>query len=665
MTTYIFDIETNGFLEDLDRIHSLVLKDVDTGETISCAADRNGEEPGGEYMNINVGLKRLAEADMIIGHNIIKFDIPAIQKVCPCWSTNAVVRDTLLLGRLQHPEIKKSDFKRFKKGNLTGNLIGRHSLEAWGHRLGLWKGDYSVNRKDEFIIANGPRKDAANKPQWDKDLSDYVWGTWNPEMQSYCEQDVEVNHALWMRLNKTPYAEKATELEHKFATLMFMQEQAGFPFDEEAAAKLYSELKKKCLKIESDLQTIFPPRVIEMKSKYAVSPNGVEWESKKAAVKAGHPDKLITWGRNKTKSIPFNPGSRDEIARRFKEKYDWQPEEFTAEGKAKVDETVLGALDYEEAVPLTRYLLLSKRVGQLAEGRKALLKHVKEDGCIHGSIATVGAVTRRCTHASPNVAQVPKVGSEYGEEFRSLFTSVPGYLLVGCDAAGIELRMLGHYMAKHDGGAYIKAVVEGKQSAGTDVHSLNAKALGLDPTLTYKLPGGRTAKGRDLAKTFIYAFLYGAGDFKLGSILGKGAAHGKRLKARFLNAFPALKKLKTAIDKKSKEDGYLKAIDGGRLTIRHSHAALNTLLQAAGSIVVKKATILFYESVISHDYVWGEDFWIVAHIHDEFQTLVKKDIADEVGELAVQAIRQAGIDLGVRCPLDGEYKAGRTWAETH
>ncbi len=466
MPRYIFDIETDGLLDELTTVHSLVLKDLDTGETLSCARDRDGEEPGGEYWAIAVGLNRLAKADLIVGHNIIKFDIPAIQKVSPGWFTEATIRDTLLLSRLIYPEIKQGDVARHKKGKLPGKLIGRYSLEAWGHRLGEYKGDFK-----------GP------------------WTAWSPEMQEYCQRDVEVTAILWERLSSLGYSERAVDMEHEFQKIMFRMEREGFPFDEQAAVKLYSTLRKRSLELQSELQETFP----------AWWRNRGEFAPRRDNRRRGYTNGAPL---TRIELADFNPGSRDDIADRLIKLRRWKPTEFSAEGKPKVDEATLARLPWPEAKLIVEYLMVQKRIGQLAEGNQAWLKQVKLDGKIHGTITTIGAVTRRCTHSHPNISQVPAVRAPWGKECRSLYIAPPGFKMVGADASGIELRCLAHYMAKYDGGAYTSLLLEG------DVHTANQEAAGLET--------------RDQAKTMIYALLYGAGDPKLGQIVGKGKKAGRQ-----------------------------------------------------------------------------------------------------------------------------------------
>lgn len=293
----------------------------------------------------------------------------------------------------------------------------------------------------------------------------------------------------------------------------------------------------------------------------------------------------------------------------------------------------------EAALMLSRYLLLQKRVSQIEQWFDAL----GDDGRIHGRVITNGAVTGRMTHMAPNMAQIPNAGSVYGHECRHCWTVEEGNVLVGCDASGLELRMLAHYMKDEK---YVRTVVEGSSKDGTDVHTINQKAAEL-PT-------------RDSAKTFIYAFLYGAGDAKIGSIIGGTATDGKRLKEKFLKQTPSLKGL---IDRVSKytSSGSVPGLDGRRIWVRSEHAALNSLLQGAGAIVMKKALVLFMETV--HKKRWNVK--LVANVHDEIQFECPPEIAEEAGKACRQAIIDAGVHFKLRCPLDGEYKIGSSWASTH
>lgn len=594
MERILFDIETDGLLPELTKVHSLVMIDLDTGRLVSCA-DQEG------YLSIEWGLNILYGAKLLVGHNIQGFDIPALHKVYQ-FDTDAELHDTLIMSRLIWSDLKHNDFRFLEKNpEFPKNLIGSHSLKAWGYRLG--------NHKDEY---------------------DGGWEEWSKDMQDYCEQDTRANLTFYEKiLSKNP-SEESVKLEHAFAHIIRKQEQQGFNFNEADAEKLLAKLQTRQAELEGELQVAFPPW--EIKEPFIPKVNN------KAR---GYEKGVMT---HKIKEVVFNPASRDHIADRLQKLRGWKPTDFTAQGKPKVDETVLEGLDYPEAKLLNEYLLLNKRIGQLATGTNAWLKLVK-NGKIHGQVNTNGAATGRCTHNRPNVSQVPSVGAIYGRECRQLFSTPDGYYLVGADLAGLELRCLAHYMAKFDGGAYADVVVNG------DIHTLNQQSAGL-PT-------------RNNAKTFIYGFLYGAGPAKIGSIVNGSEKEGRKLISKFMKATPAIKLLRDAVSQSVKKNGHLKGLDGRVLPIRSDHAALNTLLQSAGAILAKRATVILYENLTAKGYIWGVDYAQVAHIHDEVQLIAREEIADVIGQEAVKSFQQAGNYYNFKCPITGEYKIGKNWAETH
>jgi len=391
------------------------------------------------------------------------------------------------------------------------------------------------------------------------------------------------------------------------------QEQIGFPFDVEAAQKLYTKLSARKQEIETELVNTLEPTIIELKTK--------------------------------TKTIPFNPASRQQIADRLMKK-GWTPQEFTPSGEPKVDEKILAGIEMPEAKLLTEFLMLNKRLGQLGNGKQAWLK-LEKKGRIHGRVNHMGAVTSRCTHSDPNVAQVPSGTAAFGEECRSLFHAPKGFTLLGADASGLELRCLAHYMSRYDGGKYGKEILEG------DIHTANQLAAGLQT--------------RPQAKTFIYGFLYGAGNEKIGEIIGKGKKEGGQIKKRFLAKTPALKKLTDAIKLRletQQGEKSINGLDGRIIPIRHPHAALNTLLQSAGAIVCKYwyATI---EKMIRAKGYTTEEVSIVAFVHDEVQIIVKEGLEDDIGAITKEAIKKTEQHYNFKCPLDSEFDVGRSWAETH
>ena len=497
---------------------------------------------------------------------------------------NGIFFDFPILNRLWNTKIKASmcvDTLVMSR-LMNPSRENGHSLAAWATKLGT--------NKIEF--------------------TDFDGGL-TPEMQEYCIRDVEVleqvYNALLEEQQRYGFSQQSIELEHKVAIIIAKQERNGFRFDLPKAMVLLAGLKDKMDSIETSLQLIFPPIVTERISEK-------------------------TGKRLKDDVEVFNPGSRQQIARRLQEK-GWLPKKFTEKGQVIVDETTLAGVDIPEAKAIAEYLLIQKRVAMV----ESWIESVSDGDRVHGKVITNGAVTGRMTHHSPNMAQVPSVGSEYGGECRELFTVSEGYKLVGIDAASLELRMLAHYMKDKE---YAKEIIDG------DIHKKNQTAAGLQT--------------RAQAKTFIYALLYGAGPAKIGKIVGGSAKDGQKLIDTFLRNTPSLQTLRNKIEKLSIR-GSLPGLDGRQLFIRSAHAALNTLLQGAGAIVMKQALVLFDEQIRKK----GLDAKFCANVHDEWQLEVAEKDAQIVGELGVDSIKKAGVVLGMRCPLDGEYKIGNNWKETH
>ena len=584
----IFDIETNGFLSDATKIHSIVIKDIDSKEVYSYHGDKIGR-----------GLYLLSGASLLVGHNILKFDIPVINKLFPEYKIEGEVFDTLLVSRLIWTNRKELDFQMKE---LPLNMAGRHSLESWGYRLGLRKGEFAkTNNFDE----------------------------WSEEMQKYCELDVEVTYEFWKLIQKQNYSKEAIKLEHDFARCIYLQEAHGFHFDVASAKKLYASLANRRLELEKSLVSTFP------NWKKYIGTFIPRRDNKTLGYKKGVPVK-------KYKELTFNPNSRDHISDRLMNK-GWKPTEFTPDGKPKVDENVLSKLEYPEAKLLAEHFLIQKRIGQLAEGNNAWLK-LQRDGIIYGSVITNGANTGRCTHQKPNVAQTPSVGVPYGKECRSLFTVPNGFRLIGCDASGLELRCLAHYLGAFDEGSFAKQLLNG------DIHTYNQKQIGLP--------------SRDLAKRVIYGIIYGIGDTRLGAVVGKNSQEGKRIKQKIFEALPALKQLRDNVIIATRNKKYLLGLDKRKLIPRSEHSSLNLLIQSCGALIIKMATVILHKKLREKNY--DESICtMVAHVHDELQLQCKSSYADEVGQLAVQSIIDAGVHFNLRCELDAQYKIGNNWADTH
>ena len=516
----------------------------------------------------------IKQTDEVIGHNIIGFDIPVLNRFFGYdLFKKCKITDTLILSRLLNPMLE-----------------GGHSLRNWGEKL--YKKKYEFDQFDYF----------------------------SEEMLRYCRNDVDLTEKLYNFLSRkmTDFG-KSIELEHKVAHIIQKQHEKGFMIDVVGAHMLQAKFKEDMNTLQDKVRQTFPPLKIE--TEFIPKSN-----NKTRGYVKGVPF-------TKVKFKEFNLGSRQQIGERLI-MLGWKPKKKTDKGHIIVDEKVLSEIkNIPEAELIKEFLMLQKRIAQVSSWIEA----TREDGRVHGKVITNGTVTGRMSHQSPNMAQVPAVYSPYGKECRALWIANKGYKLVGVDASGLELRMLAHYMNDKE---YTNEIING------DIHTANKTSAGLG--------------SRDEAKTFIYAFIYGAGDKKIGSILGRSEADGRRVKEKFLRHTPSLRSLREKVDGVAKKR-WLRGLDQRKILVRHPHAALNTLLQGAGACVMKYALTLLEEYVIKKRI----KAYPVVNVHDEFQYEVEESKTKEFGELAVQSIIQAGKDLKIRCPLDGEYKIGNNWAETH
>jgi len=549
--------------------------------------------------NIIEGINLLQKADKLVGHNILGYDIPVIKDLYGVDLDDGSISivDTLVLSRLFNPTRE-----------------GGHGLEGWGYRL--------RHRKIEH------------------DNFEY----YTPEMLTYCRQDVSLNYKVYRHLSRTEangFSPRAIKLEHDVYRILNAQRDRGFKLDQQHAMGLLAELNEKLNKAEKQVHKTFKPREtsIELIPTYTKAGKlskmaQVKGETKKVRLSDEEYEKASKNPNDnlvRRDSEPFNLGSRKQIGEYLVE-FGWKPTKFTPTGQPIVDEKVLSQIkNIPEAAIIAEYLMLQKRIAQI----NSWFKELQDDGRIHGYVNTNGAVTGRMTHSGPNMAQIPSTSSPYGKECRECWTVEDDYKLVGIDASGLELRMLAHYMDDED---FTYELLNG------DIHTANQMAAGLE--------------SRPQAKTFIYALLYGAGDAKLGSVVKGNATDGARLRQSFFDNLPAFKTLKDRVARAAKR-GYLKGLDKRKLFVRSEHAALNTLLQGAGAIVMKQALVNLQESIKDLD------AHFVANVHDEWQIEAHKDIADKVGQLGVAAIQQAGKDFYLKCELTGEYSVGSSWADTH
>ncbi len=490
---------------------------------------------------------------------------------------NGVSFDAPNLNKLLHTNIKLNQIKDTMIMSQLFNPIREdgHSLSAWGNKLG-----FSKMECDDF--------------------SEYT-----EDMFDYCKNDVLLTEKVYAHLNNegkgfSPYS---ISLEHKIRAIIDQQERNGFTLNIQKTIGLLAKLSDEAYKLEQWAKKEFSPTVIELKTK--------------------------------TKYVPFNIGSRYQIADRLIER-GWKPNKYTDKGNVIVSEEILNKINMEEAKKFSRFLLLQKRVAQI----QSWIDCFNDDtGKVHGRVLTLRTITGRMAHHKPNMAQVPAVRSPFGKECRDCWTvSNPHtHTLVGTDASGLELRCLAHLMNDKD---YINEVVNG------DIHTANMKLAGLT--------------NRDQAKTFIYAFCYGAGAAKLGKIVGGNKDHGVALTARFLSRLPNLRKLKINTQKIA-EQGKIKGIDGRVLHIRSPHAALNTLIQGGGASICKDWLVNMTTRINST----GIDAKLVASVHDEYQFEVAKGDVKRFGTITKESIKDTEHKLNIKCPLDSTWKNGETWAVTH
>ena len=549
---------------------------------------------------LEAGYGFLKSATKLIGHNLLGYDIPALKDVEGIDLSDKKIVDTLVLSRL---------FKPTREGG--------HGLESWGYRLKFNKGDYGDNQD--------------------------AWDAYTPEMLEYCKRDVELNTKVYMALRQESrgFTPQSVRLEHSVAKIIDQQRRNGFELDTKKAMMLVAMFQDKLTQVESTVHETFKPKVIvqELYPKYtksgALSKLAQDFDNRGVRLTDDE------WAEmNRTKEyvtrrtpVPFNLGSRKQIGEYLVDA-GWKPKNFTPTGQPIVDEGTLSRVKgIPEAALIAEYLMLQKRLAQVNSWLKAL----EPDNRIRGYVNHNGAVTGRMTHSHPNTAQIPSTNSPYGKECRECWTVKDGNQLVGIDASGLELRMLAHYM--NDEG-YTNEILNG------DIHTTNQKLAGLE--------------SRNQAKTFIYALLYGAGDAKLGSVAKQGKARGRELRNAFLDSLPSFKSLVQRVQRESKK-GFLKGLDGRKVVVRSEHAALNTLLQSAGAIVMKEALVILDNSIKE----MRLDAKFVANVHDEWQIECRASDADKVGKLGVEAIIQAGKNLNLNCPLDGDFNIGDGWHETH
>ena len=598
---YVFDLECDGLYDEVTTIHCLVLHDLNRDQTFTYGPD-----------SIAAGLEHLATAHVLIGQNILFYDIPVIRKLYPFYTFAAArIIDTLITTRLIWPKEKLYDMDTEQYTQVPPKLRGSASLKAWGYRLS----DYKISFKD--------------------------FKEYSEEMLAYCIQDVNVTTQLFKHTQKQTCSEAALKLEHDFALAIEKQIRSGFPFDVDACLDLVDNLRTKQATLETYLKELFPPKKIE--TVFIPKVNNVS----RGYIK----------GQPFTKVIheEFNPGSRQQIVDRLQTKYGWVPEKSTEKGNPILDDDVLSALPYPEAKPLAEYMLIKKRLGQIADGNNAWLKLVNnETGCMHGDVVTNGCITGRCAHRNPNMGQVPAGYSEYGKECRGLFHAPDGWTLIGVDAKALELRCLAGYLAHWDGGEYARVVTD----ESIDIHVFNKKMFDVET--------------RDIAKRLLYGLLYGCGALKAGTIIDPNEKNelvlrelGSTAINSFMKGIPALKELKNRIANNIAARGYLIGLDGRPLFCRSDFKGLNVLLQSSGALIMKQVVIELHNKMYDLNYIYGHDWQQNAMIHDEVQVSCPPAMVDTLTSVALEAFPASQQFFNFQCPIHGDAHVGYSWDQTH
>lgn len=678
--TWVFDLETNGLL---DRGPELTLlcaaaEEVETGERVVWYPA--GEQPprgvGAEALPLDTLPLWLNERETVSGHNVTRFDLPVLEQLFEGWRCQVKVFDTFIASRLIFGSTmwaRSVNFRRRDGGTdkeqearMPARLLNAHSLESWGYRLNHLKG--------EFL----------------SEVEDVESMTYSPELLSYCMRDVSLNAKLhrYLLASSSQYgwpqhSHESLTLETWVAYYVGQMERNGVGFDDAKALELEVRLRSRQQALVTELRELFPPWTEEVEQ---VTPKRTQRSRKVKPGEDGYRNVMEGCPYTKVRTVEFNPSSAKHIERGLRQLYGWKPKDFGADGVATCDDETLSELTQWEAVPLVReYLLVSKRLGALSDGQNAWRKLVTKHGRIHGRCETLGTRTTRASHRKPNLAQVPASGKPWGKECRELFRPTrEGWVMVGADASGLQLRALAHRLAAFDGGEFARVLLE------SDPHTAWQQATGLHY--------------RRNQKTYTYAMLFGAADRKLGSIvvedwreayeagnteappppLSQCAALGRKSREKLASKVVGLEQLvencaacfargnpptSTTLGRNRKPKrsgfGWLRGLDGRVIPVRSEHGALNDLLQSDEAVIMKTAFYQLMTGLEGCGWVLGEDFAPLLWVHDELQFEAPPHLANVLGQRMCDAITTAGRRLGYRIELAGEYHVGASWADTH
>ena len=609
MQVFIFDIEADNFYQQCTKIHCIALARLGIDE----------EPLLFDNTNLHEGLEILSQADTLIGHNIINYDIPVLEKLYPDYKFTHNVIDTMNLSCIRYP------------------LMHNHSLETFGKLYGFEKTNplTGLNYTDE---------------EWKqrKKIKNEAWNVYTKEMGAYCKQDVRITQLLLWNLDVQSLDRFTIDLSNNFAWIISQQIRTGCLIDKENLERLNEQILKDEVEAKAELDKMLP--------------SFTDYEFK--IYKRNNQNKNIKAGDIEVQEVitPFNLNSTQHWIRYLAEKYNYTPPKVRRKGKDEpttcLDDEVLEKLDYPEIKHLLRYKTATKIRGMIYSNPNSIYNLLDENNVIHGSVMTEGTKSGRCSHNNPNLATMPGVRTndngiiygldgKYAHEVRSLFIARPGFKFIGFDAKALEICCLAHYLNNKE---FIQEVEFG------DIHTWTQNTTGL--------------KTRKQAKTYMYAQLYGAGLQKLVENLSDSEKKYtqedvKKFIKNFDEKLPELQLLKNHLEQQFTELDGIIGLDGRLLYTQNSYSLLNLLLQSTGAVIMKYCLVKLNEQLIKRGLKVGIDYNFLLNVHDEVQAEVRLGLEDVYKECVDEAVALTNKDLKLNCRLQIDLKIGDTWAECH
>ena len=605
----IFDIEADNFYQQCTTIHCIALVRIGIDE----------EPLLFDSSNIHQGLEILSQADTLIGHNIINYDIPVLEKLYSDYKFTHNVLDTINLSCIRYP------------------LMHNHSLETFGKLYGFEKTNPLTGK--EYTNEEWKQR---------KKIKAEAWNVYTEEMGAYCKQDVRITQLLLWNLQPDTIDKFTIDLSNNFAWIIAQQIRTGCLIDKENLEKLNEQILKDETEAREELVKMLP--------------NFIDYDFK--IYKRNNQNKDIKAGDIEVQEIetPFNLNSTQHWIRYLSEKYNYVPPKVRRKGKEEpttcLDDEVLETLDYPEVKHLLRYKTATKIRGMIYSNPNSIYNLLDDNNVIHGSVMTEGTKSGRCSHNNPNLATMPGVRTDdngiiyglqgkYAHEVRSLFKARPGYKFIGFDAKALEICCLAHYLNNKE---FIKEVEFG------DIHTWTQNTTGL--------------RTRKQAKTYMYAQLYGAGLQKLvDNLSDSDKKYTKEDVKKFIKNFneklPELQLLKNHLEQQFNELGGIIGLDRRLLITQNSYSLLNLLLQSTGAVIMKYCLVKLNEQLIKRGLRVGVDYNFLLNVHDEVQAEAKLGLENVYKECVDEAVALTNKDLKLNCRLQIDLKIGDTWAECH